>query len=144
MNKPILTVTNNSICQIYIECGYVNYNFLLFSDSTMITGHHRILICIPPPLEVRCPLFDIVHVESFPLLMAKAVLNECFAHFTPTNFRAPCRRKQFLSLLVFTIFLFTICLSVHLYRHLTYMYMCSRFKSANRSRFPLHWLNFSC
>ena len=49
--------------------------------------------------------FDIVHVESFPLLMAKAVLNECFALL---NFRAPRRRKQSLSLsvLFFLLFLF--------------------------------------
>ena len=41
----------------------------------------------PPPPPLRGPpvtysysiTFDVVHVESFPLLMAKAVLNECFA-----------------------------------------------------------------
>ena len=56
-----------------------------------------------PPLEGGCPplrgppftysnTFDIVHVERFPLLMAKALLNGCFAQFTLINFRTPCRR----------------------------------------------------
>ena len=71
-----------------------------------------------PPWKLAAPLerptshililnyinFDIVHVESFPLLMAKAVLNECFAHFTLLNFRVLRRRKQSLSLLVFNSF----------------------------------------
>ena len=81
--------------------------------------------------------FDIVHVESFPLLMAKDVLNECFA---PLNFRVPRRRKQSLSLsvLFFLLFVFQyICTG-------TLHTLCSRFKSVNRSRLPLHWLSFSC
>ena len=36
--------------------------------------------------------------------MAKAVLNECFTHFTLLNFRVLHRRKQSLSLLVFNSF----------------------------------------
>ena len=102
----------------------------------------------PPPLEAGCPplrgpqvtysysiTFDIVHVESFPLLMAKAVLNECFALL-----RAPRRQKQSLSLsvLFFLLFVFQyICTG-------TLHTLCSRFKSVNRSRFPLYWLSFSC
>ena len=96
-----------------------------------------------PPLE-RPPVtysysitFDIAHVESFPLLMAKAVLNKCF---TLLNFRALCRRKQSLSLSVFFFLLLVfqyICTG-------TLHTLCSRFKSVNRSRFPLHWLSFSC
>ena len=69
--------------------------------------------------------------------MAKAVLNECSA---PLNFRAPRRRKQSLSLsvLFFLLFVFQyICTG-------TLHTLCSRFKSVNRSRFPLHWLSFSC
>ena len=106
---------------------------------------------IRPSLEAGCPplrgppvtysysiTFDIVHVESFPLLMAKAVLiNECFALL---NFRAPRRRKQSLSLsvLFFLLFVFQyICTG-------TLHTLCSRFMSVNRSRFPLHWLSFSC
>ena len=106
---------------------------------------------IRPPLEAGCPplrgppvhthtqlhLTLYMIVESFPLLMAKAVLNECFALL---NFRAPRRRKQSLSLsvLFFLLFVFHyICTgTLHL--------LCSRFKSVNRSRFPLHWLSFSC
>ena len=40
---------------------------------------------LPPfrsPLFTYSVTFDIVHVESFPLLMEKAVLNGCFAQFT--------------------------------------------------------------
>ena len=55
-------------------------------------------------------------VESFPLLMAKAVLNECFALL---NFRALRRRKQSLTLSV--LFFFAICLPVYMYRHLAYV-----------------------
>ena len=102
----------------------------------------------PPPLEAGCPplrgppvtysysiTFDIVHVESFPLLMAKAVLNECFALL---NFRAPRRRKQSLS--VFYSFCY---LSSSIYictgtLHTLY----SRFKSVNRSRFLFTGLAF--
>ena len=71
-----------------------------------------------PPLERPTSYsitFDIVHVESFPLLMAKAVLNECFAllifalHAGENN----------LSLLVF--YSFAICLPVYMYRHLAYI-----------------------
>ena len=54
----------------------------------------------PPVTYSYSITFDIVHVESFPLLMVKAVLNEYFAHFTLLNFRVLCRRKQSLSLLV--------------------------------------------
>ena len=52
----------------------------------------------PPVTYSYSITFDIVHVESFPLLIAKAALNECFVHFTLLNFRVLHRRKQSLSL----------------------------------------------
>ena len=86
-------------------------------------GEHSPPGCPPPPL--RGPpvtysyliTFDIVHVESFPLLMAKAVLNECFALL---NFRAPRRRKQSLSLSVLFFLLFVFQYN-YMYRHLAYI-----------------------
>ena len=104
-----------------------------------------------PPLEAGCPplrgppvtysysiAFDIVHdCRKLSLVNVKAVLNECFALL---NFRAPRRRKQSLSLsvLIFLLFVFQYIFTGTLHT------LCSRFMSVNRSRFPLHWLSFSC